>query len=474
MVPPRQLSGEIVIGDPDENGVVSISYTGHESVNFFVEVNGEVVDLVDGTITVGEGESEISVMVSAYDYMELWYIKTVTYTAPPVQTEQTEQTDPPMITFTPRDAIYEFTASIECTSPEAVLYYRFAYSWDGYPEIENEDWICADDSRCDLYFNYNYQQGFFIFQAYAIEPDKEPSPTMQAEFLNSYDFYRTYRKYYDIKVDGIYYEIMSGSTLAVSSETIETTYGIDLLFPDQYKGRPQTSYNGDVVIPPTVEYNGTTYTVTSVNPFAFVGCELGKVELPNTITVIGDGAFYDTSISGLVLPDNNIQCGVAAFGYCRDLSTVVFPNGFTSIPGELFLACGDLTSVILGNAVDTLGWCAFIGSPLAQLTCHTAIPPGIAPDAFDTYDTTTLFVPDASLEDYRCHAVWGRFTHIVPFIGAGPGDVDGDGRVDISDVTSLIDKLLLGGAPAYCDVDGNGKVDISDVTALIDALLQAH
>ena len=53
-----------------------------------------------------------------------------------------------------------------------------------------------------------------------------------------------------------------------------------------------------------------------------------------------------------------------------------------------------------------------------------------------------------------------------------PGDVNGDGNVNISDVTTLIDILLAGTTPpAGSDVDGNGSVNISDVTALIDLLL---
>lgn len=52
------------------------------------------------------------------------------------------------------------------------------------------------------------------------------------------------------------------------------------------------------------------------------------------------------------------------------------------------------------------------------------------------------------------------------------GDVNGDGDVNISDVTDLIDILLSGAAAlqaADCDEDGN--VNISDVTELIDYLL---
>ena len=52
------------------------------------------------------------------------------------------------------------------------------------------------------------------------------------------------------------------------------------------------------------------------------------------------------------------------------------------------------------------------------------------------------------------------------------GDVDGNGTVDVSDVTSLI-NAILGSTDqnAACDVDGNGTVDVSDVTYLINLIL---
>ena len=58
------------------------------------------------------------------------------------------------------------------------------------------------------------------------------------------------------------------------------------------------------------------------------------------------------------------------------------------------------------------------------------------------------------------------------------GDADGDGTVNIADVTYLIDYLLAGCQSSFhsqnADVDDDGKVDISDVTALIDYLLSGH
>ena len=52
------------------------------------------------------------------------------------------------------------------------------------------------------------------------------------------------------------------------------------------------------------------------------------------------------------------------------------------------------------------------------------------------------------------------------------GDVNGDGSVNISDVTALIDILMRGvTAPPTADVNQDNSLNISDVTALIDIIL---
>ena len=55
------------------------------------------------------------------------------------------------------------------------------------------------------------------------------------------------------------------------------------------------------------------------------------------------------------------------------------------------------------------------------------------------------------------------------------GDVNGDGSVNIADVTALIDILLSGtAAPEAADVNEDEAVNIADVTALIDFLLSGN
>ena len=57
------------------------------------------------------------------------------------------------------------------------------------------------------------------------------------------------------------------------------------------------------------------------------------------------------------------------------------------------------------------------------------------------------------------------------------GDINGDGKVNISDVTTLIDYLLndtAGICPICSDVNGDSKLSITDVTALIEFLLNGN
>ena len=72
-------------------------------------------------------------------------------------------------------------------------------------------------------------------------------------------------------------------------------------------------------------------------------------------------------------------------------------------------------------------------------------------------------------EHYIGNLDWEEYTVTLS------GDVDGDGRITIGDVSDLIDLLLSGSAsvsnyPA-ADVDGDGRITIGDVSDLIDMLL---
>lgn len=68
--------------------------------------------------------------------------------------------------------------------------------------------------------------------------------------------------------------------------------------------------------------------------------------------------------------------------------------------------------------------------------------------------------------------------YINDYVNVMPGDVDGDGNINIQDVTALINFLLNGDASmihtANADVDADGSIKIGDVTTLINLLLSSN
>ena len=73
-------------------------------------------------------------------------------------------------------------------------------------------------------------------------------------------------------------------------------------------------------------------------------------------------------------------------------------------------------------------------------------------------------------------SAWSNTQMVTLFDNGGAtGDVNGDGLVNIADVTEIIDLMINNNGEyfANADVDGNGVINIADVTSLIDMLLNA-
>ena len=86
---------------------------------------------------------------------------------------------------------------------------------------------------------------------------------------------------YSFMVDSICYKILSNTD---TEKTVAVTAN---------DGRYNSfRYSGDIVIPSTVTFAGTTYNVTEIAWYAFYLCsDLTSVIIPNTIKSIGGYAF---------------------------------------------------------------------------------------------------------------------------------------------------------------------------------------
>ena len=171
---------------------------------------------------------------------------------------------------------------------------------------------------------------------------------------------------YDFEVDGIYYNINgNNATVTYADNNYET--------PD---------YSGDVTIPETVTYNGTTYSVTSIGYKAFYNCSgLTSVNIPNSVTTIESAAFFGcTGLTSVTIPNSVTRLGdnndgaTGAFDGCTNLTSVTIGNSVTSIGFFTFQRCSSLTNIDIPNSVITIGNGAFAGcSSLTNVTIGNSV-----------------------------------------------------------------------------------------------------
>ena len=158
------------------------------------------------------------------------------------------------------------------------------------------------------------------------------------------------------------------------------------------------SFVTTVIIPETVTYDGTTYSVTSIGWDAFWECSnLTSVTIPNSVTSIGYWAFWNcSSLTSVTIGNSVTSIGDWAFNGCRSLTSVTIPNSVTSIGGGAFADCSALTSIIIPNSVTSIGSSAFAGcSSLTSITIPNSVT-SIENGAFsDCSALTSITIPNS-------------------------------------------------------------------------------
>lgn len=124
----------------------------------------------------------------------------------------------------------------------------------------------------------------------------------------------------------------------------------------------------------------------------FWGASIERINIPNTVKSIGEGAFSFSSLNELVLSDESKleSIGEKAFEEAADLQTLRLPEGVVSIPKRAFYWC-KLSTIELPASIKYIGEQAFYRNPRIKRLVLKGVPV-IEDDAFQNTTIAKAFL----------------------------------------------------------------------------------
>jgi hypothetical protein len=176
---------------------------------------------------------------------------------------------------------------------------------------------------------------------------------------------------------GIALLLMAQGAWAQNTTVIE---GIYYLLNDEDKTaevvKPeQGKYQGDIVIPDYVNYDGIDYAVTSLGEGAFMQANLTSLQLPKqTLRIIGPFAFLECrGLTDIDIPEGVTTIGNHAIG-AYDLRRISFPASITEMGPTAVGGCPELESVTVaeGNPNYAIFDGVLMDKAQTRLICYPA------------------------------------------------------------------------------------------------------
>lgn len=198
----------------------------------------------------------------------------------------------------------------------------------------------------------------------------------------------------DIEANGIFYNIISDTQVEVTSAWLD---GVN-------------RYEGSIILPEKVYCDGINYDVAAIAPRAFWQSHITEIQIPNSVTRIGNAAFADaedlaniTLPLGLTFVSNYMLAGTA-------VRHVVLPEGVRDIGKGAFEDCSALQTVFLPASLRTIGDKAFsYCNNLREIYSDATTPPIMLDD--DTFEgcsgVQVMLADESATGNYSDDPMWG-------------------------------------------------------------------
>ena len=149
-------------------------------------------------------------------------------------------------------------------------------------------------------------------------------------------------------IDGVYYCSISGDFSVISNAVVGNNSTCD----------------GVAVIPDGV---------TVIGDSAFENSSLSAVTISDSVTTIGESAFRNTLLTAVTIPDSVLTIGIAAFRANTTLTSVTIGNSVTTIGQDAFTGNTALAAVTIGNSVTLIEQGAFRDAALISVTIPDSV-----------------------------------------------------------------------------------------------------
>ncbi|MDR1740195.1 MAG: leucine-rich repeat domain-containing protein [Bacteroidales bacterium] len=191
----------------------------------------------------------------------------------------------------------------------------------------------------------------------------------------------------------------------------------------------------DVETIPEIFFNNASLTaidfsqaesLKNIGNSAFSGAGLASVTIPETVTFLGGGAFYNCAnlttvnynainaatggyavfedcpnFKNLNIGGNVTKIPSYVFGACKGLRSVTIPENVDTIEYAAFLSCDSIETLVLPSTLKLIAYSAFYGcAKIDSIITNATTPPVLGNSAFPVLPNIPVYIPCLTYENY--------------------------------------------------------------------------